>query len=211
MQWEETSSLPWFWAPTTCDTYSFNHLGSDATHYVAPDFKPICLANFRQWGSLNAHKFAHTVQGRKIPEMLFSVSSLFSPQTHPCFHKVAFNCWLWTRTITGYKNQSCFNKRAQGWLERSISQRNVCCTKDSTWCSVRVWPSGDEVCFSFFKMRWDGTCCIIQLEGMAWLEATHKVCLLRWDYMVSQKFPSLTKACHFTHRHHPCHILLPPT
>jgi len=83
MQWEETGSLPWFPAPTTCDTYSFNHLGCHATHPVAPYFEPICLANLRQRGSLNAHKFVHAVQGRKIPEMLFNVSSLPPPKnTH---------------------------------------------------------------------------------------------------------------------------------
>lgn len=52
-----------------CDTYSFNYLHCHATHRVAPDFNSICLTNFRQWESLNAHKFVHTVQGRKIPEM----------------------------------------------------------------------------------------------------------------------------------------------
>lgn len=79
------------------------------------------------------------------------LAAFFFPKNHPCFHKVAFNCWLWTRTITGYKKQSCFNKRSQGWLERSISQRNVCCTKAST-----RWESDhQEMRYVFLFLKWD--------------------------------------------------------
>lgn len=149
MQWEEMGSLPWFQAPTTCDTHSFNHLSCDATHHVAPDFKPICLANLRQCGSLNAYKFVHTVQRRKIQKCYLMLAAFFfSPKNHPCFHEVAFNCWLWTRTITVRKERSCFDKRAQGWLKEMHALPRL--SRSAQWGSDH-----QEMRYFLLFLKWD--------------------------------------------------------
>lgn len=68
MQQDKTGSSLWFLAPETGDTHSFNHLGCDTIHHLpqTPDFKPTYSASLRQPGSLNAYRFVHTVQWRKI-------------------------------------------------------------------------------------------------------------------------------------------------